>query len=35
MVWSTWLTTHNSEERVKDVYGYEKTLNRDEVKITK
>ncbi len=35
MVWSTWLTTHNSEERVKNIYGYEKTLNRDEVKITK
>lgn len=34
MVWSNWLTTHNTEERVKEVYSYKRTLTRDEVKIT-
>ena len=33
MVWSGWLTTHNTEDRVKEVYEYEKTLTREEVKL--
>ncbi|WP_422350935.1 glycosyl hydrolase [Flagellimonas sp.] len=31
MVWSNWIETANSPERVKDVYQYEKTITRDEV----
>lgn len=33
MVWSRWLITHNTEEGVKNIYNYQKTLTRDEVKI--
>lgn len=32
MVWSNWLETANTPERVKEVYNYEKTLNREEAK---
>lgn len=33
MVWSNWLETANTEERVKNVYNYKNTLTRDEVQI--
>lgn len=33
MVWSNWLHTANTENRVQDVYNYDKTLTRDEVEI--
>ena len=35
MVWSGWILTANSEERVKNVYHYPKTINRNEVRIAK
>lgn len=35
MVWSGWLLTANSEEGVKEIYNYPKTLTRDETKISK
>lgn len=31
MVWSGWLVTANTEERVKEVYGYSNTITQDEV----
>jgi mannan endo-1,4-beta-mannosidase len=31
MVWSGWLETANTEERVKEVYNYPKTLTKDEI----
>ncbi|KAF2519125.1 glycosyl hydrolase family 26 [Flavobacterium salilacus subsp. salilacus] len=31
MVWSNWLTDHNSKERVLEVYNNDKVLTRDEV----
>ena len=31
MVWSGWLETANTEERVKEVYKYPKTLTKDEI----
>lgn len=33
MVWSNWLETANTEERVKNVYDYKNTITRDEVQI--
>jgi mannan endo-1,4-beta-mannosidase len=33
MVWSNWLETANSPERVKEIYNYPKTITRDEVEI--
>lgn len=35
MVWSGWLLTANSEDRVKEVYNYYHTITRDEVELTK
>ncbi|AVR44591.1 glycosyl hydrolase family 26 [Christiangramia fulva] len=32
MVWSNWLTTANSKERVKEIYNFSKTINRDGIK---
>jgi mannan endo-1,4-beta-mannosidase len=31
MVWSGWLLTANTEERVKEVYQYPKTISKDEI----
>lgn len=31
MVWSNWLETHNTEERVKEVYNYPPTITLDEL----
>ena len=31
MVWSQWIDTHNTEERVQNVYAYPPTLTHDEV----
>ena len=33
MVWSNWLETANTEERVKSVYEYKNTLTRDKIQI--
>jgi len=33
MVWSNWLETHNTPERVKQVYELPRTLTKDEVRI--
>ena len=33
MVWANWLETHNTPQRVKDIYGYPRTLTRDEVRL--
>ncbi|MDT0687175.1 glycosyl hydrolase [Autumnicola psychrophila] len=33
MVWSNWLETANSPERIKEIYNYPKTITRDEVEI--
>ncbi|WP_339883205.1 glycosyl hydrolase [Polaribacter vadi] len=33
MVWSNWLETANTEERVKNVYDYKNTITRDEIQI--
>ena len=33
MVWSGWLMTANTEERVKEVYGYSKTVTREEIQL--
>jgi len=33
MVWSNWLETANTPERVKAIYNYPQTITRDEVKI--
>ena len=35
MVWSGWIETANSEERVEDVYNYPPTLTHDEVDLYK
>jgi len=35
MVWSGWLLTANSEERVKEVYNYPETLTKDDIEISK
>ena len=32
MVWSDWLLTANTKERVKEIYNYSKTITRDEIK---
>lgn len=32
MVWTSWLWTDNTHDRVKEVYGLPQTLNHDEVK---
>jgi len=32
MVWSNWLKTANSEQRVKEIYNFSNTLTRDEIK---
>lgn len=31
MVWSNWLETANSEDQVKEVYRYEKTIDRENI----
>lgn len=31
MVWSNWLETANSEDQVRDVYNYEKTIDRENI----
>jgi mannan endo-1,4-beta-mannosidase len=33
MVWSSWIETHNTPQRVRDVYAYPKTLTLDEVRV--
>jgi len=33
LVWSSWLWTDNSRERVKEIYNDERTLTHDEVKL--
>ena len=33
MVWSSWLVTDNTPERVKEIYAHPRTLTRDEVSI--
>jgi len=33
MVWSGWLMTANTEERVKEVYGYSNTVTQDEIQL--
>ncbi len=35
MVWSNWITDHNTKERVLEIYNNDKVLTRDEVKIPK
>ena len=32
MVWSNWLQTANSPERVKEIYNFSNTLTKDEIK---
>ena len=32
MVWSDWLLKANTEERVKEIYNYSKTITKDEIK---
>jgi mannan endo-1,4-beta-mannosidase len=32
MVWTSWLWTDNTHERVKTIYGLPQTLNHEEVK---
>jgi mannan endo-1,4-beta-mannosidase len=32
MVWANWLETHNTPQRVKDVYAYPRTVTLDELK---
>lgn len=32
MVWSSWLKTANSEQRVKEIYNFSSTITRDEIK---
>lgn len=33
LVWSSWLWTDNTKERVREIYGNSKTLTLDEVKL--
>lgn len=35
MVWSNWLETANTKDRVKEVYNFENTVSRDELKLKK
>lgn len=34
MVWSNWIETANSPERVKEIYDYDKTITKDEIQFT-
>tara|TARA_R110002049_G_scaffold61453_5_gene163717 strand:- start:20659 stop:21660 length:1002 start_codon:yes stop_codon:yes gene_type:complete len=33
MVWSNWIETANSQERVKEIYEYKKTITKDEIQL--
>ncbi|WP_299533471.1 glycosyl hydrolase [Ulvibacterium sp.] len=35
MIWSNWLETANNEDQVKDVYDYEKTIDRENIGLRK
>ena len=32
MIWSKWIDTHNTVERVQDLYNYSRTITKDELK---